>query len=89
MRHSTHQDAVAALIANVSLIKLLVRHDPPPKGLIEVNLNKSPSEKLGISIRGGAKGHPGNPLDKTDEGIFISKVPYSSRIDYIFIECYL
>ncbi|EDO28754.1 predicted protein, partial [Nematostella vectensis] len=35
---------------------------------------KSPGEKLGISIRGGAKGHPGNPLDKTDEGIFISKV---------------
>lgn len=33
MRHSTHQEAVAALIANVSLIKLLVRHDPPPKGL--------------------------------------------------------
>ena len=33
MRNSTHQEAVAALIANVSLIKLLVRHDPPPKGL--------------------------------------------------------
>jgi len=33
MRNATHQEAVAALIANVSLIKLLVRHDPPPKGL--------------------------------------------------------
>ncbi|XP_048590034.1 protein scribble homolog [Nematostella vectensis] len=74
MRNATHQDAVAALIANVSLIKLLVRHDPPPKGLNDVNFHKSPGEKLGISIRGGAKGHPGNPLDKTDEGIFISKV---------------
>ncbi|EDO28755.1 predicted protein, partial [Nematostella vectensis] len=73
MRNATHQDAVAALIANVSLIKLLVRHDPPPKGLNDVNFHKSPGEKLGISIRGGAKGHPGNPLDKTDEGIFISK----------------
>ncbi|XP_078383330.1 protein scribble homolog isoform X2 [Oculina patagonica] len=74
MRNSTHQEAVAALIANVSLIKLLVRHDPPPKGLQEVHLHKGPGERLGISIRGGAKGHPGNPLDKTDEGIFVSKV---------------
>ncbi|XP_068737524.1 protein scribble homolog [Montipora capricornis] len=74
MRNSTHQEAVAALIANVSLIKLLVRHDPPPKGLQEVHLYKGPGERLGISIRGGAKGHPGNPLDKTDEGIFVSKV---------------
>lgn len=74
MRNSTHQEAVAALIANVSLIKLLVRHDPPPKGLQEVHLYKGPGERLGISIRGGAKGHPGNPLDKSDEGIFVSKV---------------
>nr|XP_058957238.1 protein scribble homolog isoform X2 [Pocillopora verrucosa] len=74
MRNATHQEAVAALIANVSLIKLLVRHDPPPKGLQEVYLHKGPGERLGISIRGGAKGHPGNPLDKSDEGIFVSKV---------------
>ena len=38
--------------------------------MIERHLN----EKLGISIRGGARSHPGNPLDKTDEGIFVSKV---------------
>jgi len=37
-------------------------------------LHKGPGERLGISIRGGAKGHPGNPLDKADEGIFVSKV---------------
>ena len=37
-------------------------------------MHKGPGERLGISIRGGAKGHPGNPLDKTDEGIFVSKV---------------
>ena len=42
--------------------------------LQEVHLHKGPGERLGISIRGGAKGHPGNPLDKTDEGIFVSKV---------------
>ena len=40
---------------------------------------KNPGEKLGISIRGGSKGHPGNPLDPKDEGIFISKV-YACRI---------
>lgn len=37
-------------------------------------IQKQPGEKLGISIRGGAKGHAGNPFDATDEGIFISKV---------------
>ena len=35
---------------------------------------KDPGQKLGVSIRGGARSHPGNPLDKTDEGIFVSKV---------------
>ena len=42
--------------------------------LQEITINKKLGEKLGISIRGGAKGHPGNPLDKEDEGIFVSKV---------------
>ena len=44
---------------------------------------KYPGEKLGISIRGGAKGHPGNPLDPKDEGIFISKVS-SCVLMYVF-----
>ena len=39
-----------------------------------VVLEKEPDAKLGISIRGGGKGSKGNPLDKNDEGIFISKV---------------
>ena len=39
-----------------------------------MKIPKAPGEKLGISIRGGNKGHPGNPLDRNDEGIFISKV---------------
>lgn len=42
--------------------------------LQEIVIQKEPGEKLGISIRGGAKGHAGNPFDATDEGIFISKV---------------
>lgn len=45
----------------------------------EVVIQKQPGEKLGISIRGGAKGHAGNPFDATDEGVFISKVVKQSN----------
>ncbi|XP_022109604.1 protein scribble homolog isoform X3 [Acanthaster planci] len=74
MKHATHQEAVTALLSNPHEILLRVSHDPPPQGLKEIMIIKAPGEKLGISIRGGNKGHPGNPLDKNDEGIFISKV---------------
>eukprot|EP00057_Strongylocentrotus_purpuratus_P009132 XP_011663606.1 PREDICTED: protein scribble homolog isoform X11 [Strongylocentrotus purpuratus] len=74
MKGATHQFAVNTLLSNSEHIQLVVRHDPPPKGLIEIKVPKAPGEKLGISIRGGNKGHPGNPLDRGDEGIFISKV---------------
>lgn len=47
--------------------------------LQEVVIQKQPGEKLGISIRGGAKGHAGNPFDATDEGVFISKVVIPSN----------
>ncbi|XP_078390394.1 protein scribble homolog [Cetorhinus maximus] len=77
LRHATHQEAVMALLSNQQEIRLLVRRDPPPPGMQEIRIEKLPGEKLGISIRGGAKGHPGNPLDTTDEGIFISKVSSS------------
>uniref|UniRef100_A0A3Q1C8C0 Protein scribble homolog n=1 Tax=Amphiprion ocellaris TaxID=80972 RepID=A0A3Q1C8C0_AMPOC len=74
LRHATHQEAVRALLANKQEINMLVRRDPSPPGMQEVMIQKQPGEKLGISIRGGAKGHAGNPFDPTDEGIFISKV---------------
>ena len=35
---------------------------------------KAPGEKLGMSIKGGARSVPGNPLDSTDEGVFVSQV---------------
>lgn len=44
---------------------------PQPQTVVLV---KEPNDKLGISIRGGGKGSKGNPLDRNDEGIFISKV---------------
>ena len=37
-------------------------------------LERRPSEKLGMNIKGGLHGLPGNPLDKQDEGVFVSKV---------------
>ncbi|XP_026217627.1 protein scribble homolog isoform X1 [Anabas testudineus] len=77
LRHATHQEAVRALLANKQEIRMLVRRDPSPPGMQEIAIQKQPGEKLGISIRGGAKGHAGNPFDPTDEGIFISKVSSS------------
>uniref|UniRef100_A0AAY4B3V1 Protein scribble homolog n=1 Tax=Denticeps clupeoides TaxID=299321 RepID=A0AAY4B3V1_9TELE len=74
LRHSTHQEAVRALLSNKQEIRMLVRRDPPPPGMQEIIILKQAGEKLGISIRGGARGHAGNPFDPTDEGIFISKV---------------
>ncbi|XP_059528380.1 protein scribble homolog isoform X3 [Myotis daubentonii] len=74
VREATHQEAVSALLRPCLELVLLVRRDPPPPGLRELCIQKAPGEKLGISIRGGAKGHAGNPCDPTDEGIFISKV---------------
>ncbi|XP_035268817.1 protein scribble homolog isoform X11 [Anguilla anguilla] len=77
LRHATHQEAVRALLSNKHEIRMLVRRDPAPSGMEEILIEKQPGEKLGISIRGGAKGHAGNPFDPTDEGIFISKVSSS------------
>ncbi|XP_051559512.1 protein scribble homolog isoform X1 [Myxocyprinus asiaticus] len=77
LRHATHQEAVRALLSNKQEIRMLVRRDPSPPGMQEIAIHKQPGEKLGISIRGGAKGHAGNPFDPTDEGIFISKVSSS------------
>ncbi|XP_065688877.1 protein scribble homolog isoform X14 [Patagioenas fasciata] len=77
LRHATHQEAVTALLSSAQELAVLVRRDPPPPGMQEICIEKAPGEKLGISIRGGAKGHAGNPFDPTDEGIFISKVSSS------------
>lgn len=81
VREATHQEAVSALLRPCLELCLLVRRDPPPPGMRELCIQKAPGEKLGISIRGGAKGHAGNPCDPTDEGIFISKVRALSSWD--------
>ncbi|KAG1666736.1 Protein scribble [Nymphon striatum] len=74
---STHQEAVQALISPINEITLQIRHDYLPSGWKEVTINRRPDEKFGMSIRGGirSKSHvPGNPLDSSDEGIFIFKI---------------
>lgn len=37
-------------------------------------IKKQVGERLGMNIKGGVQGSPGNPLDKSDEGVFISKI---------------
>ena len=77
VRRATHNEAVAALITPVHEVRLLVRHDPQPPGLQEISLFRGPGEKLGLSIRGGVNSPSGNPYDKSDDGIFVSKVSRS------------
>ena len=40
----------------------------------EVTVQKPPDQKLGMVIKGGLQGQPGNPDDLSDEGVFISKI---------------
>ncbi|XP_068208938.1 protein lap4-like isoform X10 [Palaemon carinicauda] len=74
MTGATHQEAVMALLNPPNEIVLSIRHDPQPKGLKEVVIKKLVGERLGMNIKGGVSGSPGNPLDKSDEGVFISKI---------------
>ncbi len=55
-------------------MKLKVQHDPLPPGFKEVRIEKQSEEKLGMVIKGGLQGQPGNPDDPSDEGVFISKI---------------
>ena len=36
-------------------------------------MNKG-DEKLGMIVKGGLQGQPGNPNDEKDEGVFIAKI---------------
>ncbi|XP_049784169.1 protein lap4 isoform X9 [Schistocerca cancellata] len=70
----THKEAVMALLKPGDEIHLAVQHDPLPEGYQELRIVKAEGEKLGMHIKGGLRGHRGNPLDRTDEGVFISKI---------------
>ncbi|XP_060523791.1 protein lap4 isoform X3 [Cylas formicarius] len=82
---ATHQEAVMELIRPGSdTITLTVRHDPLPDSYqqmvvtylktMELTIEKGEMEKLGIHIKGGLQGQRGNPLDRSDEGVFVSKI---------------
>ncbi|XP_050533577.1 protein lap4-like isoform X2 [Daktulosphaira vitifoliae] len=70
----THQDAVLTLLKPTEEITLTVQHDPLPENFQELTIVREANEKLGMHIKGGLRGHRGNPLDKSDEGVFISKI---------------
>lgn len=35
---------------------------------------KNEGERLGMHIKGGLNGQKGNPVDQSDEGVFVSKI---------------
>merc|ERR1712045_429224 len=74
IRGASHQDAVLALLSKKDSMKMTVQHDPLPSGFKEVTVQKPPDQKLGMVIKGGLQGQPGNPDDLSDEGVFISKI---------------
>lgn len=85
MTKVTHEEAIRILKTSSDPLSLVVRHEPPPKGMNELTLVTKPGEGFGFSIIGGVNGYPGNPLDETDEGIFISQVVLQkSFIDTLF-----
>ncbi|KAG5308882.1 SCRIB protein, partial [Pseudoatta argentina] len=81
---ATHQEAVMELLRPGEQIVLTIQHDPLPESyqLVEIEyipvtelvITKEAGEKLGMHIKGGRRGQKGNPLDHTDEGVFISKI---------------
>ncbi|CAG2171001.1 unnamed protein product, partial [Oppiella nova] len=71
---ATHNEAVGALLRPAKELMLTIRHEPLPIGWKELIIHKLPTEKLGMNVKGGATGQPGNPMDKDDEGVFISKI---------------
>ena len=79
IRVVTHQEAVMALLQHCQVMKLTVQHEPLPAGFQEIAVVKEPGEKLGMIIKGGLRGQPGNPLDPADEGVFCVKVNPGSR----------
>ncbi|CAG9540465.1 unnamed protein product [Cercopithifilaria johnstoni] len=77
IRTAKHQTAVEALKQSDRTVRLLVIHEPQPPGLRQLTIRRNVGEALGLNICGGIGSPPANPLDKSDEGIFIEKVERS------------
>ena len=82
IRSVSHQEAVMSLLQPCEIIKLTVQHDPLPPGFMEVTVNKAEGEKLGMIVKGGLRGQPGNPLDPAEDGVFCVKVNPGSIASY-------
>jgi len=74
IRSVSHQEAVMALLQPSQTVVLLIQHDPLPSGFQEIRFTKELGEKLGMVIKGGLQGQPGNPSDPLDEGVFCVKI---------------
>uniref|UniRef100_A0A914XB08 PDZ domain-containing protein n=1 Tax=Plectus sambesii TaxID=2011161 RepID=A0A914XB08_9BILA len=74
LTQAKHQDAVQALKSSGKDVLLKVVHERQPAGLREVKIEKRSKEPLGINICGGIHSPPANPLDRTDEGVFVERV---------------
>ena len=74
MTKVTHEEAIRVLKTSSDPLSLLLRHETAPIGLKEVTLVTKPGEGFGFVLDGGVNSYSGNPLDDTDEGIFISQV---------------
>ena len=72
--NAKYDHVINLLKTSPSPVTLLVRHEAPPPGLKEVTLVTKSGEGFGFSVCGGVNSPRGNPLDDTDEGIFISQV---------------
>ncbi|XP_055923040.1 protein lap4 isoform X15 [Eupeodes corollae] len=71
---ATHQEAVMELLQPGDEISLFIQHDPLPVGFQTIVIRKTDGERLGMHIKGGLNGQRGNPVDPTDEGVFVSKI---------------
>lgn len=74
MTKVTHDEAIQVVRTSTDPLSFLVRHEYAPVGLKEITLVTKPKEGFGFVITGGINSYYGNPLDDTDEGIFISQV---------------
>ena len=66
--------SVAILVASVAILVVCVAILVVCVCGQEFVITKTPTEKLGMSIKGGAKNVAAGPTDRSDEGIFISRV---------------
>ena len=69
---------------NILLFYLLYVKNDINEFIQEVHIVREPGEKLGLSIRGGLGGFPGNPDNSKDMGIFISNVSCLLKCCYFF-----